>query len=484
MSDSAASGRALRGGVVRSGTYAAGLLLSLVSAPLLVRHLGVVDFGKYVTVGSVLAVVLGLTEAGLNTIALREYATRAGRSRDQLMRDALSTRLALTLAGVALAVAFSIAAGYGSVFVIGVAVAGGGLTLQSMQSILSVPLQSELKLGRAALADLLRQVVSVSLIVFLVISGGGLISFFAVSIPASAASLAFTAIAARGLTPLRPALLPRASWPLLRESVPYAAAIALNVVYFRIAVVVTSLLASPLQTGYFATSFRVMEVLIGVPALAIGAAFPLLARAESIDRIRFVRGSKRLVELAVYAGVWLAVTIEVSAPLVMRIVAGAAGAPAVSVLRIQGLALVATFVNIACAYPLLALRRYRDLLFSNLVALMVSIALLVLLVGPIGARGAAIAATAGEAGLATTVALLLARRLPEVRLPLMSLAAALGAGASAVVIAILMPVGPLLQIAVAVTAYGVLLRLAGRFPPEAWALLRGLRWPRPRFSAW
>jgi len=244
-----AGGRALRGGVLRSTGYAGGILLSLASAPILIRHLGQIGFGEYVTALSIVTVVLGLTEGGLNAIALREYATLAGARRDELMRNALGVRLVLSSVGVVGAIGFTAVAGYGSRLVLGVTLAGLGLIIQLMQSILSVPLQSELTLGLASLVDLVRQVVTGALIIALVLAGAGLVDLLAVAIPASAVSLALTAVLVRRLTPLRPAFHPRDWWPLLRDSIPYAAAIAVNVVYFRVAVILTSLLASKLETG-------------------------------------------------------------------------------------------------------------------------------------------------------------------------------------------------------------------------------------------
>jgi O-antigen/teichoic acid export membrane protein len=104
---------ALRGSVLRTGAYVLGILLSLISAPLLVRHLGVATFGRYVSVLSLVTIVAGFTEGGLNSVVLREYATLDGPRRSEMMRSAIGMRILLTIAGVALVTAFSAAAGYG-----------------------------------------------------------------------------------------------------------------------------------------------------------------------------------------------------------------------------------------------------------------------------------------------------------------------------------------------------------------------------------
>jgi O-antigen/teichoic acid export membrane protein len=467
--------RALRGGVLRSAGYVGGILLSLASVPILFDRLGTIGFGEYVTALSIVALVLGLTEGGLNAVALREYATLRGDRRDQLMRNALGVRLVLSGVGVAAAVGFTAIAGYGETLVLGVTAAGVGLIVQLMQSILSVPLQSELSLGRASLVDFVRQVVSVGLIVVLALTGAGLVTLLAVAIPASIVSLLLTAVLVRRLTPLRPAFHPRDWWPLLRDSVPYAAAIAINVVYFRIAIILTSLLSTKAQTGYFAVSFRIIEVLVGVPALAIGAVFPILARAEENDERRFLAATSRLFELGVLAGVWIVVILEVGAPFAIGVLTGHQTGPSVTVLRIQAVAILATFANVACAYPLLSLRRYRDLLVANVVALATCAVLVVALVGPLGARGAAIAASAGEAGLALVVVLLLVRARPQLALPFGALGIAGLAGAAAVAGGLVLPAPVVLQTLFAAIVYLAVLALMGRLPPETGELLRKRR---------
>jgi hypothetical protein len=59
---------AIRGGPLRAGAYALGIVLSLVSAPLLIRHLGVTGYGQFVTVSSLLFIVVGITDGGRSSI--------------------------------------------------------------------------------------------------------------------------------------------------------------------------------------------------------------------------------------------------------------------------------------------------------------------------------------------------------------------------------------------------------------------------------
>jgi O-antigen/teichoic acid export membrane protein len=463
---------ALRGSVLRVGGYGGGMLLALVSAPLLIRHLGQVGFGHYITAVAIVTIAASLTEGGVNAIALREFASRTGTARDSLMAHMLGIRIVLNVVGVLGSVAFAVVAGYSSAIVLGTAVAGIGVMTQSTQSLVSIPLQGTMRFGWVAGADLLRQAISTALIVALVLLGAQLVGLLAVSIPASLAALALTLWLVHGTMPLRPAFDLRVWLPMLRETFPFAVALALNSVYFRMTVVIVSLSASALQAGYFSTSFRVVEILVFLPALVIGAAYPIIARAERDDPERFRHATQRMFELSVLVGVWVALGLELGAGFIVEVLGGPAAEPAAAVLRIQGLAVMGTFVAIACTFPLLSLRRHRELLLANAFGLVVTLALALSLVPLLEARGAAIATVGAELALATTVTLALIRARPDVRLPLSAIPVALASGFAGVAAGHLSGLHPVLEVLLGSGVYAAALTVLGRFPPEIGHALR------------
>jgi O-antigen/teichoic acid export membrane protein len=464
---------ALRGSAMRTGGYVGGMLLALVSVPLLIRHLHQTGFGRYVTVLSIATIAASLTEGGVNTIALREFASRTGDARDEAMAHLLGIRLLLSAVGVCAATAFAAAAGYSTTMILGTAIASVGLTVQLLQTLLTVPLQGTMRLGWVAVGDLVRNGVSTLLIVALVLAGAGIVPLLAVITPACLSALLLTGWLVRGSMPLRPALSFAAYGPLLRETFPFAVAIALSSVYFRVTVIVMSLEATALQTGYFSTSFRVVEVLISLPVLVIGAAFPIVTRAERDDPERFAYATRRMFELSVLVGVWVALALELGARFATDVLGGSGAAPAAPVLRIQGLAIMATFVAVACSFPLLSMRRYSAVLLANALGLVVTITVSLSLVPGLAARGAAIATVAAEVALAMAAVVALLRARPGLRLPLgiipvALLAAGVGAGAGHLV-----GVNPVLDVLVGTLVYALALAALGRFPPEIRHALRG-----------
>ena len=406
---------AIRGGVLRIVGYAVGVALSILSAALLFRHLGVDDTGRYVTVMSLVALVGGLTEGGLTAIAVREFATRPALQRGAALRALLGMRVTLTVAGVAVAVGFAGIAGYGTTLVAGTALAGFGLLLQSLQSAASVPLQADLRFGWVTVADLVRQVVTVVAIVALVFAGAALLPFLAVAIPAAAAALALTVAVVHQPGALVPSFR-ISSWSgLVRETLPYAVTSAVGAIYFRLAIILMSLVATEGETGYFGASFRIIDVLIIVPQLLVGAAFPIFARAAHSDRERFHYALQRSLDGVLILGTWTAICLVAGADLAIRVVAGPDFAPAADVLQIQAGALLLAFVNAALGYALLSLRMYRALLAMATAALLAVGSLTPVLAGAHGAVGAAVATVVGEAVVVLGGVLALLRRHPDLR---------------------------------------------------------------------
>src|SRR3954453_12245621 len=118
-------GRVVRGSTVRGAGYAAGLVLLAGGSVLLLRYLGVVDFGRYVTVMALIGIVSGVTDAGLTAIGARELSVaRPGAERRELLANLLTLRLLLTPLGVLLATGFALVAGYDHTQVLGTIFAG------------------------------------------------------------------------------------------------------------------------------------------------------------------------------------------------------------------------------------------------------------------------------------------------------------------------------------------------------------------------
>lgn len=469
-----AGGLIIRGGAVRFASFVAIVLLSLLPAVLLTRHLGPARFGTYTTIISLVSVILLVTDIGMSNLGAREYAVRDGAERDTLMRDLLGLRVALTLVGAVLALVFAVGAGYDLEELAGTLVASLAMVALIAQHTLAIPLAVELRLGWMSFFEVLRQALMLVGIVALIALGAGIFPLLAVMLVVYVALIPMTAVLVRGKISLRMELRPERWMKLLRPTVSFTLATAVGAVYIYTAQITTSVVASSHQSGLFALSFRVFFIAVLVPGLLVSGAMPLLARAARDDRERLAYALQRIFEVSLILGAAAALGFIAAAPFIVRVVGGPKYAGAVPVLRIQGVAMSASFLVAGWGYAMLALERYRAMLIVNVAALVVSLGLTLVLAATHGATGAAVATLCGEMTLSGSYLLALSRTDPELRpsfgvVPKVALAAA-----PAAVLAAVLALPSVVLAIVVLAVYAAIVLLTRAVPVEVAELI-----PRP-----
>ena len=402
LTSSEAGGRVIRGSALRIGANLLGLGLGLLTATLLLRHLGVEDSGRYVTVMSLVGIAVSIVDTGLNVTASRELARYEPAARRALLANILGQRLVVAAVAWALLVAFAYVAGYPTEMVSGTALAGAGVLLVAIASAVLVPLTVELRNGGVAFVEILRQVATLAGVAILVAVGASLTPFFAAQLAVGILVLAFV-----------PFLVGRAGlpWPrlgrveqrtLLGTALPVATALALGQIYFRLVIVLMSLISSAEETGYFGASLRAMEALIALPVLVAGVALPLMTAArKDLPRLRYA--IEGLSEGAIIAGVLVTLFTFRAAEPVMSLLGGAQFEPAGDVLRIQVVALLFIALYQIWTVALIALGAQRQLIFTNALGLVGIAVFAAVLVPRFGAEGGAVATVLGAAVLAALI---------------------------------------------------------------------------------
>ncbi len=478
LSSGEAGGRVIRGSAWRVGANGVGIVLGLATATLLLRHLGVAESGRYITVLSLVAIPVYVADIGLNVAGSRELTLRGADDRPHLIANILGQRLAIMPVGVLLIVAFAVLAGYPTSMVVGTALAGAGVFIVALANALLLPLTVELRNAGLALVDFTKQVVGLVGVALLVALGARLTPFFAVQLVVGVVVVALVPL----LTSSRAFVLPRFDRAeqrlLLRTAFPLAAALALGQIYFRLVIVLMSLISSPEQTGYFGGSLRAMENVVIMPILVAGVALPLLAAAARDDLARLRYASEGLSKGALIAGVLVVlVTIRAAEP-VMTLIGGHAFRPAGAVLRIQVAALLFIALYQLWTAALLALGRQRELILTNALGLLGVAVFAAVLVPRFGAKGGAAASVLGDALLASLIYWRLSRVVGNVMVGPGFLLRVAGAAAVAT-LALLLPVPDLVAAALAGALFlgvGQLIGMVPREVHEAFGLRRLFAW--------
>jgi O-antigen/teichoic acid export membrane protein len=241
-----------------------------------------------------------------------------------------------------------------------------------------------------------------------------------------------------------------------------------------VTVILMSLIAPPVQTGYFATAFRVTQVALTIPALLLTAIWPLMSHGHGDKESELSDTVGKVFTVSVICGLWMSLATALGAGFVIRVIAGPSGRGAVPVLQIEALLLVMSFVSTSSGLGLLALRKYRPLIIGSIAALFLNVALGVVLIRVLGASGGAVADVATETIVAAGFTVAVTRAVPSHGMSAAGAARALLAAALAMT-AVLAPIGPVAQVLGASVIYLVLLLLMGVIPTEVTRAARRLR---------
>ncbi len=403
LTSAEAGGRVIRGSFIRAGSLTAGIVVGLGTATLLLRHLGVAESGRYVTVMSLLVIASSITDSGLNITGSRALSLREPKDRSALVANFVGQRLLITPVVLLVVFLFVVLAGYPQSMVAGTLLAGMGVFIVSVVDAVLLPLTVELRNAGLAFIDFLKQALTFAGVALLVALGAHLTPFFAVQIVVGIAVVLVASLLVNTRALMHPRFDRVEQRSMLTKALPVATAFVLGQVYFRLVIVIMSLIANTEQTGYYAGSLRAMEALVTIPILIAGVALPVLARAAHDDRARLRYAIEGLSEGAVVGGMFVILVTARAAEPMMALIGGSSFRPAGDVLRIQVVTLMFIALYQIWTVALVALGRQRDLILTNVTALLSVAIFAVVLVPPFGARGGAMASVLGDILLASLI---------------------------------------------------------------------------------
>lgn len=465
----------IRGGILRLAGYGVGTLVGVVVTVVLLRYLGVRDYGRYATVTSISAVVAALADLGLTVVGQRDYVNETGGAgRRDLLARIVGMRLVFTPLAAAIAVGLAVVVGYDRTMVEGVAIGGGAVVLSLLWRTALISATARLQFVRAIAVDLTMDLTNGAGLLVLVAVGAGLLAFLAV--PALAAFAAFLV----AYTVVREASLRASfSWrgwrPILAEALPLGVAGVIGVVYLRALLIMTSLIAGQQATGLYALSTRVLEVLAGAAGVALSASFPIIARASGDDdEPRLAYALQQLFDVAVFAAVAGVLVFAIAARPIAVLLGGESYAGAATVLRIQSFALFGTLLGLVWLPALVAIHRQR----ARVVVSLCGLAMIGVAGGPLiplfGIKGSAVAAVLGEATIAAAGLVALVRARPAL-FPRLGTALKLLAIGAASSVPAYVGLPPAWAAAIAVAGFVVISWIAGAVPRDAVDAVLALR---------
>src|SRR5262249_43598937 len=138
---------------------------------------------------------------------------------------------------------------------------------------------------------------------------------------------------------------PKAARTLLAAAVAFGLSQVLNIFFVRIDIPLLALLGDSTQVAVYTSAYRIVDVVSLLPVSAAGVALPLMASIGLARRPHLRAFAQQYLELAVIAGVLVALALSLWGDPILALLYGGRYAAAGPVLRILGWASAAMFVT-------------------------------------------------------------------------------------------------------------------------------------------
>lgn len=449
--------------------------LALVMTILLPRMLGPAGFGQLYFAISFTAVFSIMVEFGLNSLVAREVS----RKRQDATRYLLNAAM---IKGGLWAIAFSIMlvvirlVGYPPTTRAAVLILAVGVLFSSMATLLVAVLQANDRIRWVAASAVFEKAVYVVLGVTVLLLGYGVVAVALVLLVGSISGFLLDLWWLRRLAanvPLHDGWQGIEVGDLVKRALPFFSVLFFGAVYFRVDVVIMSLLKSDVVVGWYGVAYRLFETTNFLPEAFLFAFFPVFCRLSKQDDNALVLAAQKSVDLLMLAGIPIAVGVFLLSDEIITTLYGPVEyAASIIVLRVLSLAIVLMYANGAFMQLLIATERQHKLVITAGVAAALNVGLNLVLIRSMGATGAAVATVATEAVVLSMNFTFLPRELTrELRLstPLKALAAAT---VMAVPLIALNGQNLFLLIAIGVVVYFLAIMLLKGLPADDWAMVK------------
>lgn len=364
---------------------------------ILTRYLGARRYGQYGLAFSYTQLFGVLADVGMFTVMVRELSKAPERT-EELVGNAFTLRLALSVVAVALAVGVSLALPYTGSVRIAILIAGLALCLDLLVGSLTAVFQARLLMGYAVIAQVLGRVLALGAVGAVAALGLGLYGAVATASLGAAATLAISGGLARRLTRVRPRFERRVWRQLLVASAVLGLALAINQVYLRADTLIISLYRSYREVGLYAVGYRIADLVVAVPAVFLASVFPIISRYVAAEEPRLGQVIQLVADAFMILGAAIATGGALLARPLIKLAAGSAFADSDAVASLALLLGAGALVSLngLFGFALIAKARQAQALWLNVGALALNLSLNFILVPSLGIVAAAATTLAGE----------------------------------------------------------------------------------------
>ncbi|KKG67691.1 flippase [Methanosarcina mazei] len=396
-------------------------LISLITVIYIARYLGNSGYGKYTFVFAFVSFFTLISEMGIHNILVREIS-RSQEIARKLLGNAILISIILSFIALILAVITINIMKYPVETEKLVFIAAIGLLFGSLSNY-GIMYEVNLNMKYPVLFGLLSRIFLLISVMIVVIYNLGLVWMVIFTVVSDALPNVLMMILSKNI------ILPEFKYDInlckfiLRESLPLAMATLFIAIYYRIDVVMLSLLKGDVDVGIYGAAYRLTEAFTFIPATFMVSIFPLMSRyhKESTDKLIFsyLKSFKFLFIIALP----LAIGITLISDKIVILVYGNQFENSVQLLQILIWSTAIVFINYPLAQLLISTNKQNIFATSTAICAILNVVLNLILIPDYSYTGASIATVVTQLINSLIILhyrpkeLLLSQLLHEIRIP-------------------------------------------------------------------
>lgn len=377
-------------------------VISLFLVAALTRYLGVSGYGQYTTIFAFIQFFAVLADFGFFWFLVREIS-KPEAEYEKIFNNVLTFRT--LMAAFIFAVSFGISLLIPQYHEIryGIGIIAAATFWQALNGTYVGIFQNKLRMDKAALTEVIGRICILALVLYQIKTGKTLNLILWSYFFGNLINFILSGVLGRIYIKFRPAFDFKFWKKIFTESFLIFIVSMLAIIYFKIDTLILSLLKSSTDVGIYGPPYKVIEILILLPAIFMGNVFPVMTRYIYAKDERLYGAFQKAFDFLVILSMPIAVGVIMTASRIINIVAGPEflvahtipnflGIPATSVLALQILvvAVAISFLSHLCGYMIIALGKQTKMIVPNIILVAFNVLLNIIFIPKYSYIGASI----------------------------------------------------------------------------------------------
>jgi len=365
-------------------------LISLAVTIYLARYLGTAGFGKYNFVFAYLAFFNILTDLGLQTILVREMS-RDPSITPKLIGNAYIIRLILTVTAIISSIVVITLMSYPADTTTYVYIASLTVLFVSFSDFYRTIFEANLRMEYSIIAKLAFKGLSAGLILWIVFTKGTLLHIMIALVFSEMVKTLLSYLFSRKFVRPRFEIDFKLWRYLLREALPLALSSVILIIYYRIDVVMLSMMKGDTPVGLYSAAYKLSEPLSLIPSALVTSLFPIMSASFKSSREKLIKTYRLGIKYILIIMLPIAMGTTLLADKIIFWIYGMEFSGSVTALQILIWALVFTSINPILTRLLTSIGEQKLNTVSHTLCAIVNVTLNLILIPTLNYNGAAIA---------------------------------------------------------------------------------------------